>query len=134
MLVQKWAILRSAMPMGIAIKKTIGLVIALMKLHNFCINEVDRVRGTMEDETTRTSSAADSFHFMNQAEGFVPLDAVEEEVIPTQLLGAGNHFDDIPRTSRYHQTGVAINQRPRMELHEKVINSHKVRPSTRIRG
>ena len=43
-LVQKWAILRTAMPRGIALKKVIALVNALMKLHNFCIEQTDLLR------------------------------------------------------------------------------------------
>ena len=35
MLVQRWGILRMAMPMGITVKKTIALVNCLAKLHNF---------------------------------------------------------------------------------------------------
>ena len=131
MLVQKWGILRAAMPPGIEIKKTIGLVMALMKLHNFCITEVDR-GGAGEDVAARTSSAVDTFHIVNQLEGFIPLDNMGDEVIPTQLLGAGNHFVDVPRNSRATMTATRL---PRAELHDKVLSSHRVRPSTRpIRG
>ena len=31
--------LRSAIPMRVSLKKTVALVIALAKLHNFCIDE-----------------------------------------------------------------------------------------------
>ncbi len=33
-----WAILRSAIPMSVSVKKTVALVCALGKLHNFCID------------------------------------------------------------------------------------------------
>jgi hypothetical protein len=36
-----WAILCSAIPMQVSPKKTIALVLALAKLHNFCIDERD---------------------------------------------------------------------------------------------
>ena len=34
-----WGILRAAIPLNISISKTIALVHALAKLHNFCISE-----------------------------------------------------------------------------------------------
>jgi hypothetical protein len=37
-LTHHWAILRSAIPMSVSVKKTIALVCALGKLHNFCID------------------------------------------------------------------------------------------------
>ena len=145
---QKWAILQSAMPIGITLKKTIALVMAIMKLHNFCIDKVDRVGGA-EDATTRTSSDVDSFHVMNHDEGgFVPLvnvaandvtaneiipigntNANVNEVVPTELLGYGHHFNDVPQ--RLRNPLVAANYLPRTVLHDKVLNLHKVRPSTR---
>jgi hypothetical protein len=39
MFTHRWAILHSTIPMRVSLKKTIGLVIALAKLHNFCIDE-----------------------------------------------------------------------------------------------
>ena len=40
-LVQRWGILRMAMPKGLSIPKIIALVNAVAKLHNFCIDEND---------------------------------------------------------------------------------------------
>ncbi len=45
MLVQRWCILQMAMLKGISIKKTIAVVLALAKLHNFCIDVLDDVAG-----------------------------------------------------------------------------------------
>lgn len=39
MLVHRWGILRKAIPIGIAVKESSSLVVALCKLHNFCITE-----------------------------------------------------------------------------------------------
>ena len=39
MFTHRWAMLRSAIPMRVSLKKTVALVIALAKLHNFCIDE-----------------------------------------------------------------------------------------------
>ncbi len=38
MLVLRWGILRFATPLGITIQKTVALVNALAKLHNYCID------------------------------------------------------------------------------------------------
>ena len=43
MLVHRWGILRKAMPTGITVAKTSVLVLALCKLHNFCIEERDEI-------------------------------------------------------------------------------------------
>ena len=104
------------MPIGVTLKKTIALVMAIMKLHNFCIDKVDRVGGA-EDATTRTSLDVDSLHVMKHDEGgFVPLvvdvtanyvtaneiipigntNANVNEVVLTELLGYGHHFNNVP--------------------------------------
>jgi hypothetical protein len=41
MLTMRWAILRSAIPVNVTIKKTVALVLALAKLHNYCIEVED---------------------------------------------------------------------------------------------
>jgi hypothetical protein len=38
MLTHRWGILRSAIPMNVTLRKTVALVLALAKLHNFCID------------------------------------------------------------------------------------------------
>jgi hypothetical protein len=39
--VHRWAILRAAIPMNITISKTSAMVVAMAKLHNFCIDHKD---------------------------------------------------------------------------------------------
>ena len=58
MLVQRWGILRMAMPMGFTIKKTIALVNCLAKLHNFCIDEVDGSSGVFSVDQPLAEDAA----------------------------------------------------------------------------
>ena len=41
-LVSRWGILRSAIPCNITIVRTIALVSCLARLHNFCIDEIER--------------------------------------------------------------------------------------------
>jgi hypothetical protein len=61
MFVQRWGILRTAMPCNITVPKTISLVLALEKLHNFCIDEADVVPSTAEHHLEwKRFSAADT--------------------------------------------------------------------------
>ena len=41
MLVQRWGVLRKAIPPNTTITKTTTLVVSLCKLHNFCINKCE---------------------------------------------------------------------------------------------
>jgi hypothetical protein len=66
MLTHRWAILRSAIPMNVAVHKTVALVLALSKLHNYCI---DADKCPFCD--TAFSTAADEWR--NEASGAVPL-------------------------------------------------------------
>ena len=104
MLVQRWGILRSAMPKGVTIRKTTALVVALAKLHNFCINQ--------KDTNIAPMTAADELRLMTNEIGSIVLenstavgddgnvDGANEYMIPRQLIGAGDHFEDVPREVR----------------------------------
>jgi hypothetical protein len=109
MLVQRWAILQTALPHGITIQKTIAMVNALAKLHNFCIDE--------NKINMLESSTDDNFRIVNNKLGFVALEesANCDVPIPTQMLDGGNHFQDIPRQERRrndrqgeHQDGTVL--------------------------
>eukprot|EP00970_Alexandrium_tamarense_P017966 scaffold12964_cov117-Alexandrium_tamarense.AAC.1 len=39
MFVQRWGMLRTAIPCNVSVPKTISLVLALAKLHNFCLSQ-----------------------------------------------------------------------------------------------
>jgi hypothetical protein len=65
MLVQRWGILQAAMPRNIGIKKVIALVNALAKLHNFCIDEMERAAGV---NVTESEAAADNDELNNTGE------------------------------------------------------------------
>ena len=133
MLVQRWGVLRTAIPRGVSIKRTIALVNALVKLHNFCIDN-SNPESTEEEVTMQQSTSADDFNIMNNRDGFVPLEREEHDgggtfLVPRQLLDAGNHFEDIPRDRRRL---TLMEQLPRKLLHDKVVHSHKVRPCTHV--
>ena len=105
MLTHRWAILRSAIPMNITVSKTVALVLALARLHNYYIDEnearCDAAYSTATDE------------WQNEVSGAVPLvqtpqqynddDASSAGIIPRQLLDGGNHFDDLGVNGRYNR-------------------------------
>ena len=98
MFVQRWGILRCAIPKGISLRKTIAMVLALAKIHNFCIDQTDTNILALTD--------ADELRLLSNELGSVPLDDIEDSDettdhrIPTQLIGAGEHFEDVPRGIR----------------------------------
>jgi hypothetical protein len=133
MLVQRWGILRMAMPMGISVKKTIALVNCLAKLYNFCIDEVDSALEGLN---------ADIGNIENNESGFVPMvvnseiGAVlgSEVVTPDGLVGGGEHFDDIPRASRHERSAASASIRlPRTLLCRHVEEKQMVRPTSNRR-
>jgi hypothetical protein len=132
MLTHRWAILRSAIPMNVSVQKTVALVLALAKLHNYCIDAED---GTSD----LTYIAQDEWR--TEVNGGVPLVAVagesQHDVIPEQLLDGGNHFDDMggtvgrhARQRRYNHisetTGVQL---PRDRLHDYIASIGVTRPT-----
>jgi hypothetical protein len=95
-LVNRWGWLRKQAPIHYSIKKTVATVACLCKIHNFLIDrrlgETDNMEHTVPDMTPQDE--------LNVAvEGGVPLECVgtSTDVVPAQLLGAGEHFDDDPR-------------------------------------
>lgn len=126
-LVQRWGILRSAIPRGVSLTKTIRLVIALAKLHNFCIDQSDAIRPTTDK---------DELHIRLNEHGFVQLDHIihadgnRREPIPAQLLGGGDVVD-YPGSIRRNRNGDT--NLPRTRLLLQVIESGLQRPVPRPR-
>jgi hypothetical protein len=129
MLTHRWAILRSAIPMNISVKRAVALVIALAKLHNFCIDED-------EDVDVPPISAVDELEI--ELNGGVPLvrrsttDASATTPIPLQLIGGGNHFDDMDRPTRRSRErqyqSQASSALPRDQLHDLIAEANLCRP------
>jgi hypothetical protein len=77
--------------MGVSTKKTVALVLALAKLHNFCIN--------CNDSDAPCATASDAWQ--SELNGAVPLVATTEHydsnrgITPHQLLHGGHHSDDL---------------------------------------
>ena len=122
--------------MRVSIKKTVALVCALAKLHNFCIDADD---GDVPSSTVRDE-------WRNEMPGAVPLEPTPNselnlDVAPQQLLDGGNHFDDIGQNGRYNRQrqydyvcrseGRAL---PRDRLHSLVDDAGLTRPTTQQRS
>lgn len=126
MLVQRWGILRMAMPKNLSIKKIILLVNVLARLHNFCINELP-----IDDQGIPVELNADTVNMMNDINGYVTMDTVEgrEVRIPTALMHGGEHFQDISRSQKnQHNRKHPDDRTPRNLLLHRVINSLMKRP------
>ena len=101
MFVQRWGILRSAIPKGITVRKTTVMVMALAKIHNYCIDK--------QDTNILPMTGADELRLLSNVVGSVPLDE-ETDVnngnadglsrIPRQLIGGSDYFEDVPRGIR----------------------------------
>jgi DDE superfamily endonuclease len=140
MLTRRWGILRSAIPLNVTVQKTFALVLALAKLHNYCIDT--------DGNSDLISTARDEWQ--NEVNGAVPLVAIRQqdsqsasgnEVIPEQLMHVGHHFNDIGgqagfrnRQRRYdymsRTDGVPL---PRDQLHSLVASIGLTRPTLHLR-
>jgi hypothetical protein len=121
---ERWAILRRAMPCNITVKKTIAMVGALARLHNFCIDE--------KDSKSSPLSASDS-QFL-EASGGCPL--VErtgfDQAAPMQLIGGGHHFDDLNRVQRRTRQRNILRRETRQTV--PVVNHQQILPRERLLG
>eukprot|EP00804_Cyclotella_cryptica_P006356 CCRYP_010184-RB/>CCRYP_010184-RB protein AED:0.20 eAED:0.20 QI:0/0/0/1/0/0/3/0/563 len=92
MLVQRWGILCSAFPQNMRTRKVIAMVIALTKLHNFCIDESNNSQEILP------SLEVDNNVLKNRDDGYVEMVGVNkhETALPTDLINGGHHYDDVP--------------------------------------
>ncbi|EJK67522.1 hypothetical protein THAOC_11427, partial [Thalassiosira oceanica] len=90
MLVHRWGILRRAIPMGIDVNKTTRLVLALCKLHNFCIASQEGVVAPYErDLSTIVLDGGCNLPRMDQGDDIWEYDMSEDsvaEVFPAKLF------------------------------------------------
>jgi hypothetical protein len=118
--------------MNVSIGKTIALVLALAKLHNFCIAEAN-------DAVVLPATARDEWQ--SEVNGAVPLVRQTQHpesggITPPQLLDGGNHFDDVGNNGRYNRqrrynymSETAGTLLPRERLHSLVASVGLTRPS-----
>lgn len=111
-LVHRWGILRRAISAKIGLQKTTALVMALCSLHNFCINQSLDPDEPLEADNAFNASQGGFEHNSNRN--------------PIELIGGGEHFDDITRTLRRRQ--VPLTHRPKDFLHRSVVNQGLTRP------
>ena len=121
---QRWGILWSALPKKFTVKKSVVLVFALAKPHNFCINHREPIEALPAQDTSHIEQV-----------GGVPLVAdVETNMnLPRQLMGSGEHFDDFDRNERrrYQRRfrGIAL---PRERLLAIIVDDDLRRPRPRV--
>ncbi len=121
MLSQRWGLLRAAIPKGITLSKTVRLVMALAKLHNFCIDE--------KDLNIHPLTARDELNIRRSESGYVPMEDIRGtgQHGTRELVGGGHHTDDYPRDIRrslHRYNGVL----PREIMLDKVARSGLSRP------
>ena len=130
MLVHRWGILRSAIPMHITIQKTVALVNALDKLHNYCIDQKN------DTDTVCELTTEDLSNIMMSEGGYVSMERVDacDIELPVQLMDAGHHCDDMPesqgRGDKRQSTNFIL---PRTLLLRKVVESDMTRPKIKRR-
>ena len=120
---ERWGILRSALPMGISLGKTTALVIALAKLHNFCIDHNDSLQ---------PATSSDQLNIESQPGGHVVMVAREitgNQHVPEELLDVGHHFLDVGRRERHRNDALL----PRSILAAKVEEANLCRPTVNVR-
>lgn len=100
-------------------QKTTAMVIALAKLHNFCIDR---------KETVVPCTVLDQVNIESQDGGHIALVQREQagnQFIPEQLLGAGHHFQDVGRRDRQRFDAAAL---PRNILAAEIEAAGLTRP------
>ena len=105
----------------------ISMVLALVKLHNFCINVLDDVADVP------MNLAAVEQNIATNESGSVSLVQDEEAGVstPQGLIGGGHHFDDAPRAA-WHQCGQNTLHDPCPFLLLHVVAANMMRPRHRI--
>jgi hypothetical protein len=125
MLVQRWSILRRPLPSMMGVKKQICLVMALCKLHNFCM--------TGDDDDRRMPRLSPNDELSIMVNGGVELNYDVIDSVPVELLHGGDHFDDVEATdlppgpagrSKVRQRLLAHVERK--DLHRTVVSKRRL--------
>jgi DDE superfamily endonuclease len=121
-LVARWGILRSAIPLNTTIAKTTALVVALAKLHNFCIKESDAEAASMTDRDAHQIDLVGAIPLRHSFAANMPL--------PRALLDGGHHFDDLDRNARRRREREdAVDALPRQVMHRLIESRGLTRPA-----
>jgi DDE superfamily endonuclease len=90
MFVHRWAFLRKAAPMNLSVAKIAALVMCMGKLHNFLIAEREEVAASLTPRTQLYMRLGNA----------ITVDAWEDGLVPTDMLRAGHHFDNLSAAHR----------------------------------
>jgi hypothetical protein len=118
------------MPHNISVHQIVGLAMALVKLHNFCISE-SNIPEHIPQMWTR-----DRMNIMNTVSGYVGLgndNPQQNTLVPTELMHLGEHFDDVPHNIlrvQHWQSGVS--ELPWTHLFNMIVDGHWQRPTRNI--
>ena len=124
MLVNRWGLLRRAMPSRIGLYKVTRLVTCLCRLHNFCIDRRLEEAGSCPIAPLLAIDEAEI-----EVNGGVPLGG-DENVPPDQLVGGGHHFDDFTRNERQAWCREYQNCKlPHEILHDIIVDLDLQRPT-----
>jgi hypothetical protein len=125
-LVHRWGLLRRPMHTKIGLRKTGLLVMAMCRLHNFCINDGDCAANP--DEVLPITLQEDEA--FNATLSGISLEASDNNSHePTDLLHGGEHFDDVNRNIRRQLQRNNSQVLPQKKLHESVVNQGLRRPT-----
>lgn len=137
MLVNRFAILRRAMPAAVGLCEVTAMAVCLCRLHNFCIHrrrerhKVSEAEFTVDDEDTLPPTMQD--HLEMELAGAIPLEVTRDNTAsPNQLLHGGDHFDDIDRNQRRQEERLHRRNSgmlPRDKMHEKILEGGFMRPT-----
>jgi hypothetical protein len=106
MLVLRWGLLWMAVPWNLSVQKVVGIVNALAKLHNFCIEE------SKISEQVLLTLCRDNDFMMNNMKRYLGLDVDNSQLntmVPTNPMHAGEHFNNIPATLLCYHWGIMCN-------------------------
>ena len=116
MLVHRWAILQSPMPVNIPLRKVTALTYCLCKLHNYCTNENEQ----KHHEKTKIDA------FYTSVNGSVSMETdADGNQLPKEIVNGGEHSDD------FLQKRIPIDNIPRERLLQLVIEKDLKRHSPR---
>ena len=139
-LVHRWGMLRRAMSSTIGLRKINLLMMALCRLHNFCINSSLQQNGDTSEEVIDAPLALDELYAeMHSAFELTTTD--ENALQPTPLLNGGHHCTDVSHNLRRQMDrrsrsggqrrcrNVQTPPLPQLALHASVVNQGLRRPT-----
>ena len=127
-LVHRFGILRKPIPNNINVQKTCSLVLALCKLHNFCIDQSDRsIDAALSRDVAHIVREGGEYCPRIDEDGAAVWEYDEEEDRLNALLDGGEHRNDHSATARRRYRWVE--DLPRSRLHRVVSARGLTRPT-----